>query len=527
MPFTDRDDGSVFYVKEKVTKLYQLSKPQSRNPKDPYKKELLWGDRVRLLKNADGSFKKKDNRYRARARGEYGWVRKSDLGGKRLLELYFIDVGQGDGLLIHTPNGRHILIDGGWPRKSQPTGKNASDFVDWKFVKDYESDQIELDEMICSHNDQDHYGGLWDLLDPKQLNDGEKRELDAESVTVERFYHAGLSWWKTPSMKRFLGATKDTSVGKLFTQLIDDRDSVIEGLKSNANPKLQGEWAQFLRKVKDAKKADGTHTDILRLSHAVGVLEGYDGSGSTSGSTAEPTIHVLAPVEFEVDGEPAIRNFDDQASKNTNGNSILLRLDCGDVRMLLTGDLNTLSQDSLLSDYRGSEEVFECDVAKACHHGSSDVSYEFLETMSPLVTIISSGDSEGHDHPKPEIIAASAMSGTKTVKDDKLKTPLIYITELARSVEVGKIESIEEVDNSGDPVHEIDFSSLLATTKVVRSGDRSAETVKRRLEGGRMMTNTVYGLINVRTDGKEILCAALNEKSAKWNYHVLKPKSRS
>ena len=202
-------------------------------------------------------------------------------------------------------------------------------------------------------------------------------------------------------------------------------------------------------------------------------------------------------------------------------------MDCGDVRMLLTGDLNTLSQNSLLADYRGSENEFDCDIAKACHHGSSDVSYKFLEKMSPLVTIISSGDSEGHDHPKPEVIAASALSGTKTVENDKLKTPLIYITELARSVEVGQIEKVEELARDGSPSHEIDFSMLRATTKVIRSGDRSAATVGKRLAGGRMMTKTVYGLINVRTDGKEILCAALNEKSSKWNYHVLKPKNRS
>ena len=124
---------------------------------------------------------------------QWGWVRKRDLGRQPLLEIYFIDVGQGDGVLIRTPNGRHILIDGGWPRRSQPTGTNAADFLDWKFIKDYEAadNAIELDAMICSHNDQDHYGGLWDLLNPRESD-----HLVAEQVFVERFYHAGLSWWK-------------------------------------------------------------------------------------------------------------------------------------------------------------------------------------------------------------------------------------------------------------------------------------------------------------------------------------------
>jgi hypothetical protein len=49
-------------------------------------------------------------------------------------------------------------------RASQPSGKNAADFVDWKFVKDYGLERIHLDVMMASHNDADHYGGLSDLL---------------------------------------------------------------------------------------------------------------------------------------------------------------------------------------------------------------------------------------------------------------------------------------------------------------------------------------------------------------------------
>ena len=114
--------------------------------------DLLWGDRVRVI-NQDGEL------WKVKARGMKGFVKSNHLGKRSYLEIYFIDVGQGDGVLIRTPDDRHILIDGGWPRNSQPTGKNAADFVDWKFFKDYESDVLKLDAMICSHNDQDHYGG--------------------------------------------------------------------------------------------------------------------------------------------------------------------------------------------------------------------------------------------------------------------------------------------------------------------------------------------------------------------------------
>src|SRR5688500_987377 len=105
---------------------------------------LLWGDGVRRLgEQANG-------RVKVRARGKDGWVKSGALDGESLLEVYFIDVGQGDGILIKTPDFRHIMIDGGHPRGQQNTGKSAADFVDWKFCADYGLEGISLDAMIAS-----------------------------------------------------------------------------------------------------------------------------------------------------------------------------------------------------------------------------------------------------------------------------------------------------------------------------------------------------------------------------------------
>ncbi len=489
------------YIKKLTSEKQPYTTPlYKRASGDDHSIELLWGDRVRVL-DSSGS------RFRVRARGKTGFVKKNRLQTKSLLELYFIDVGQGDGVLVRTPDDRHILIDGGWPRRSQPTGKNAADFVDWKFVKDYERKTVHLDAMICSHNDQDHYGGLWDLLDVKQ-----KDELDAEGVTVENFYHAGLSWWKSGG-KRVLGPSIETSKGKMWTRLLDDRASLEKGLKtSGSHPKLQGEWASFLRSVRDAKSSGGAPTPVERLSSATGVLPGFDSS--------DLRIHVLAPVEFDVDGKSVIRKFPDGNSKNTNGNSVLLRLDYKKSRILLTGDLNLHSQTSLLADYGRNTDVFFSDVAKACHHGSGDVSISFLERIEPACTIISSGDSEGHDHPRPEIIAASGLTGKRETRGDKLVTPLVYSTELARSVALGRVTKIEELRASGtvqETYEEDELKKLKAYFKVVDAGARAPKSGSARVAHRRLAASTTYGLINIRTDGSTIVAAALNEKEFKWN----------
>ncbi len=157
---------SIRYVNEETTQLYLAV------DKKEVVTHLLWGDKVKL-KAAEGET---DELIKVSARGQQGYISKSHLSDKQLLELYFIDVGQGDGVLIKTPDGKHIMIDGGYKRASQQSGKNAADFIDWKFKKDYEMDSIELDAMIASHNDADHYGGLWDLINPNIRHQNRKHK---------------------------------------------------------------------------------------------------------------------------------------------------------------------------------------------------------------------------------------------------------------------------------------------------------------------------------------------------------------
>ena len=474
---------------------------------------LLWGDRVRTS-TVTG------NRTKVKARGREGWIDTADLTTESLLEIYFIDVGQGDGVLIRTPDHRHILIDGGWPRANQDTGKNAADFVDWKFFRDYGKKTIELDAMIASHNDADHYGGLWDLL-----NTDLSAELDCDNVRVESFYHSGVSWWKTAQKKRFLGESIVATDGNEYlTQLLGDRNDAL-GKLGNTGLRLQGEWAQFIRRVTETRKKNGTTpTPIRRLSDVTGLLPGFEGGdepvpGVKHGDVA---IHVLGPIEFEVGGKPAVRDLGG-SSQNTNGNSSMLRVDYGRARIMMTGDLNAKSQRVLLEAYDGQRIELLCDVAKACHHGSDDVSYEFLQAMSPAVTVISSGDNEGHDHPRPGIVAASATTGHLQIEDDDIKTPLIYSTEIARSVSFGDPSELEvksggnTVTLSGDAL-----KNARLTYKETKAGERKPRTRTKTIKGSKIVAGLTYGLVNVRTNGDKILCATMDEKGDGWRVETIR-----
>ena len=395
------------YVKKETAKVY------SSGTSNRTLLELLWGDQIEILSDT-----KTNGRYKCNARwAKNVYVKASDLCDEALLELYFIDVGQGDGVLIVTPERKHVLIDGGYNRLKQPHGKSAADFVDWKFKVDYRQDEIKIDAMISSHCDADHYGGLRDLFDRST------GELDTAKTTVGTFYHAGVSWWKTDTNKRFLGGIEDGCL----TDLLTDKASVTNGLDSSSPLRLQGEWADFLKII------ESSVDDIKRLGHNPAgdfkYLPGFEEEKDTS-------IKILGPIESTVNGKPAVKNFNSHA-QNTNGNSVLLRVDYGNARILLTGDLNKQSQQYILESLEGHRLELAADVVKSCHHGSDDCSYEFLQYVQAAATVISSGDDETHAHPRPNIIAASGSSGYKIVEDDELITPLVFSTEIARSLKLG------------------------------------------------------------------------------------------
>jgi hypothetical protein len=399
------------------------------------------------------------------------------------------------------PDRRHVLIDGGYPRKYQPTGKSVADFVDWKFAKDYEAKKIVLDAMIASHCDEDHYGGLWDLINPNEIN-----ELDLEDFDIKAFYHAGVSWWKDGQGKRSLGPLDHDHL----TLLLEDRADANVALSGNpAGYSLQGDWADFIRNVVDVCN------EISRLSNRTEYVPGF------SPTDSKASLKVLAPLETSYQGKPALLSLGNE-SQNTNGNCILLRLDYGRTRILLTGDLNRKSQNHLLENSAGRRQEFACDVAKGCHHGSDDVSYEFLANLSAAATVISSGDEEGHSHPRPNIVSASALTGHIQIENDEVITPLIYSTEIARSVRFGKAYAIETKGlpgGTGGPlkITVSDDPNAVVRYKEKAAGDLQARDGYRTLKNLYVVGGVRYGLVNVRTDGNKILCATLNEKKNTWD----------
>jgi beta-lactamase superfamily II metal-dependent hydrolase len=457
---------------------------------------LLWGDPLQEIgRQGTGAAE----RVKVLARRRTGWVQASAVSDTGLLEIYIIDVGQGDGVLMRTPHDdAWHMIDAGIRAAEQMTRKGAANFVRWKFIDDLKRDRVTLKNMIVTHPDADHYGGMIDLLS-SMLPDGRRFGIE-----VDRFWHCGIGRFKDGDK---LGALRDdTSTspmadadfklkpeGRFIVELLDGKTH----FRSPKRPFATdfGGLAKLVGKL--PKK-------VSSLSQADGWLPGY---APAPGAAA---IRVLGPVVEKLAGGGKGLRWLGSESVTRNGHSVVLRVDYGAARVLLTGDLNTASQRLLLSCQPAEE--FAADVSKGCHHGSDDIELRFVRAMAARATVISSGDNEDYAHPRPRILGASARYGRES-RDAAGETmpPLLYSTELARSVGLNFASHTRTVT---EPRVEFKPEQLEADF------DESPTGSYRRLSWLPMATDLVYGLVNVRSDGQRILCATMKEGSSDFDLQV-------
>ena len=530
----DFQPGDVAYVAVDQCKAKVLEKEPAakRRPKGRTWKRaaLLWGDEV-MVRSLHGS------KLRVSAKGHLLEVKRSELTDRGILSLWQIDCGQGDAALIRFPDGSFAAVDVGPPRSGLINSNSARTAVDffkwiafqdhnWRFEGEAAGEPFHFEWIAFSHPDEDHIGAGKELVSKL-----------GSYWSIGTVYHCGLGRysgrepkpWRPPSgngarRRGFsqLGLVDGASEDRLFlTSLIDGWGDVETYSKTAASRpwKLAGNYASILKTLHQHR--GGAVQDLRRLSHH------SDGSALGRGGVR---VEVLGPIEETLPGTTtrALRYLDNNdtsgfynlagPSLSRNGHSLVLRLDYGDVRILLTGDLNFKAQALLQAQWPASE--LACHVAKACHHGSQDVSWKFLEAMSPLATMFSSGDQETHVHPRALILGLTGRlaprmrkrQGNSFVKNEfdgfeepELFAPLLYSTELSRSARLrADLKTYSKSKDADDQdvyteVQGVHFKGARANDTYLRSRDVW------------IVDQMTYGLINVRTDGERILLAVLEE----------------
>ena len=374
--------------------------------------------------------------YKVRTVGPDGWVRREDTSDEMGFKAFFIDVGQGDGCLIEAP-GHRLLIDGG-PRKN-----TYAYLKNWKYkwlIK--KQKKVHFDAMVVSHFDFDHFAGLTYLLKD-------------ESFIFKTIYHNGIARFNKDYKK--LGFNTDLGNKDNSDFLTTSFSNIKDAQALLKRGGLMKTFERFLQAAVKAHK-DGRVGAMKKLTNKDEYLPGF-------GKDNNLTIEILGPI-METNG--TYKWFKD-SSHTRNGHSVVMKLIYGEKSLLLGGDLNCESEIYLLKHYGEENNPFKVDIAKSCHHGSSEFTVDFMKRLSPFATIFSSGDNESYDHPRADAIGAAGKY-SRGIK------PLVFSTELARSI------------NSAEDIH--------------------------------------YGMIHMRTNGKNFISLSVMKENKKnsdlWSTFTLK-----
>src|SRR5262245_5562540 len=136
------------------------------------------------------------------------------------LQVYALDVGQGDSLLIISPEGKSVLIDAGLPQ----AGDDVVAALRKKGIKS-------LDLAVATHPHADHIGGMRAVLDQVQV----KNFLDSGQIFASAEYERLLRTIKEKQIK-FIEAKK----GMTFDLGSDVKLETI-------NPPGGGQWITKVR----------------------------------------------------------------------------------------------------------------------------------------------------------------------------------------------------------------------------------------------------------------------------------------
>ena len=284
--------------------------------------------------------------------------------GEGELMVHFIDVGQGDCILILFPDGKDMLIDCG----------NKSSGYDFEETAEYLATYIpdgQLDYLMLTHGDEDHVEYIDEVI--------EAYDVDNIFMPDVKSVPSGTS-----SSDKYQDQIDALSRDKLA--LFNDPDT----LSSNVYAEF------FIAALAEPDCNIYLNVDPDENTNAIVITD--DGVQDPAAPDTDATYRLTFYC-------PTQEYYDESnlgSAEKKNAISPIGILEYNGFRLVLTGDSNEINEPTFVERVGGN---LDCDVLKVGHHGSeSSSTEEFLDAIDCEYAVISCGEGNSHEHPRQDTL---------------------------------------------------------------------------------------------------------------------------
>ena len=337
--------------------------------------------------------------------------------GEGELMVHFIDVGQGDCILILFPDGKDMLIDCG----------NKSSGYDFEETAEYLATYIpdgQLDYLMLTHGDEDHVEYIDEVI--------EAYDVDNIFMPDVKSVPSGTS-----SSDKYQDQIDALSRDKLA--LFNDPDT----LSSNVYAEF------FIAALTEPDCNIYLNVDPDENTNAIVITD--DGVQDPDAPDTDATYRLTfyCPTQEYYDES----NLDSAEKKNAI--SPIGILEYNGFRLVLTGDSNEINEPTFVERVGGN---LDCDVLKVGHHGSETSSTEeFLDAIDCEYAVISC-NAEGNTfyHPRQTTLDRFVERDMTIYRTDNNGNIVLTVRDESDFEFTCEVQSTQEQNEDGWTDEEID-----------------------------------------------------------------------